>query len=139
MKSDSAPSARIAAIAKEESSSSASIAPCVAIMADTPQTAEPTARREISLGRNPNLRPRNVMNAMATTSSTDTSARLTPPSLTTSPSRNREPSNTIPALSQNSYVATPARKISGTPTVFVIARPIRMAHRTYSIFGNERW
>ena len=48
------PNARMAAIAKEESSSSASMAPCVAMMAlATPQTAEPTARSVVSLGRRP--------------------------------------------------------------------------------------
>ena len=41
VKSDNAPSARIAAIAKEESSSSASIAPLAAMIAETPQIAEP--------------------------------------------------------------------------------------------------
>src|SRR5258708_4188680 len=63
--SESAPSARIAAIANEESSSSASIAPCVAMIALTPQTAEPTASSEVNFGFKPNTRPRKVMTAIA--------------------------------------------------------------------------
>jgi hypothetical protein len=40
-----APSARIAAIAYDASSSSASIAPFAAMIADTPQTADPMAEQ----------------------------------------------------------------------------------------------
>ena len=50
VKRESAPRARMAAMAVEESSSSASMAPWVAMMAETPQTLEPTARRVVSLG-----------------------------------------------------------------------------------------
>src|ERR1700687_4732823 len=84
-------------MANEESSSSASIAPCVAMMALTPHTAEPTANSEVSLGRRPKARPRKVMNAIATVISMATSARLTPPSFSTSTRRKREPSSTTPA------------------------------------------
>ena len=40
----------MAAMEKEESSSSASMAPFVAMMALTPQTAEPTARSVVNFG-----------------------------------------------------------------------------------------
>ena len=76
--------------------------PLVAMMALTPQTADPTARSVVSFGRRPKRRPRNVMKASEPAISMNTSRRLTPPSFATSPSRNREPSSTIPALSQNS-------------------------------------
>ena len=56
-----------------------------------------------------------------------------------SPSRNRTPSSTMPALSQNSYVSTPARKIAGMPTVLATTSPKMIAHRTYSMFGSVRW
>src|SRR2546422_7210631 len=68
VKSASAPSARIAAIANEESSSSASIAPFAAMMAETPHTAEPTASKEVSLGRSLNARPSNVIRSEEHTS-----------------------------------------------------------------------
>jgi len=54
---ESAPSARIAAIANEESSSSASMAPFAAMMADTPQTADPIASSDVSFGLSLNSRP----------------------------------------------------------------------------------
>ena len=50
-----------------------------------------------------------------------TRTKLTPPSLATSPRRKREPSRTIPAFSQNSYVAMPAWNTRGTPTVLAMA------------------
>src|SRR5205807_10574787 len=100
----------------EESSSSASMAPLVAMIALTPHTAEPTASSVVSLGLRLNSLPRNVMNASEPAISMATRTRLTPPSFKMSPSRKREPSSTIPAFSQNSYVATPVRKISGMPT-----------------------
>ena len=134
-----APSARIAAIAYDASSSSASIAPLAAMMADTPQIDDPIANRLISFGGNRNARPSAVMITIATASSSATQTRLTPPSLTTSPSRNRTPSNTIPTFSQNSYVSTPRRNSSGTPTVFETIRPKMMAHRTYSMLGSVIW
>ena len=62
VKSERAPSARIAAIAVEESSSSASMAPCVAMMAETPQTLEPTASSVVSCAPSLKVRPSQVMN-----------------------------------------------------------------------------
>ncbi|OLD21197.1 MAG: hypothetical protein AUJ01_02635 [Acidobacteria bacterium 13_1_40CM_3_65_5] len=97
-----APSARIAAIAYDASSSSASIAPFAAMMAETPQIDDPMASRLINFGGNLNARPSAVMMAIATASSSATQTRLTPPSFTTSPSRNLTPSSTMPTLSQNS-------------------------------------
>src|SRR6267378_6055292 len=91
-----APSARIAAIAYDASSSSASIAPFAAMMADTPQIDDPIDSRLISFGDNPNARPSAVISAIATTSSNATQARLTPPSLTMSPNTNLTPNNTMP-------------------------------------------
>src|SRR4249920_3794117 len=81
-----APSARIAAIAYDASSSSASIAPFAAMIADTPQMEDPIASRLMSLGARRNARPSAVMITIATVSSSTTQRRLTPPSLTTSPS-----------------------------------------------------
>ena len=129
----------MAAMAKVASSSSASIAPLAAMMAETPQIEEPTASRLVSLGFSLNQRPSTVMIAIATASSITTSPRDTPPSLRTSPSRKRAPSSTMPALSQKSYVATPGRKISATPTVFAITSPIKIAQSTYSMLGRARW
>ena len=97
-----APSARIAAIAYDASSSSASMAPLAAMIADTPQIEDPIASRLTSFGDKPNARPSAVISTIAAASSIATQTRLTPPSLTTSPSRNRTPSSTMPALSQNS-------------------------------------
>src|SRR3984885_431011 len=136
--SDSAPSARIAAIAVDDSSSSASIAPCVAMIADTPHTADPTASSEVNFGFNPNARPSPCINASASVISIATNPRLIPPSRSTSPSRKRDPSSTIPTFSQKSYVATPATNTFGNPTVFASTSPIRIAHNTYSIFGSVR-
>src|SRR4249920_2573368 len=86
-----APSARIAAIAYDASSSSASMAPFAAMIADTPQIDDPIASKLISFGDSLNARPSAVINTIAAASSTATHARLTPPSLTTSPSRNLTP------------------------------------------------
>src|SRR2546430_2860444 len=129
----SAPSARIAAIAKDASSSSASIAPLVAIIAETPQIDDPTASRLVNLGLSLKMRPSSVIKPIDKISSINTSVRLTAPSLSTSATRKRAPSRTIPVFSQNSYVAIPGLNISATPTVFEISNPIRIAHRTYSI------
>jgi hypothetical protein len=96
------------------------------------------ASRLVSFGESLNQRPSAVMTTIARASSSTTQARLTPPSLTTSPSRNRTPRRTMPAFSQNSYVATPARKMPGTPTVFDTIRPKPIAHRTYSMLGSVR-
>ena len=126
-------------MAKVASSSSASIAPLAAMMAETPQMEDPTASRLVSLGLSRNQRPSRVMMAMATASSIATSVSETPPSLSTSPSRKRAPSSTMPALSQKSYVATPGRNICATPTVFAITMPNTMAQSTYSMFGSARW
>src|SRR3954466_6421682 len=52
-----APSARIAAIAYDASSSSASMAPLAAMIADTPQTDDPIASRLTSFGDSPNPPP----------------------------------------------------------------------------------
>ena len=131
-----APSARMAAIAKDASSSSASIAPCVAIIAETPQTDDPTASSALRFRFNPNRRPSHVMKVMASASSITTSTRLTLPISARSPTRKRAPSRTIPVLSQKSYVAIPARKTFGTPTVLATTTPMRIAQRTYSILGR---
>src|SRR6266481_1078388 len=132
----SAPSARIAAMANEESSSSASMAPFVAMMADTPHMEDPTANRLVSLGLSSKMRPRKVMKAIDKTSSINTSTRLTEPSFKTSASRKRAPSSTIPVFNQNSYVAMPGLKISATPMVLEISRPAKMAQSTYSMLGK---
>src|SRR3989442_14981302 len=134
-----APKARIAAIAYDASSSSASMAPFAAMMADTPQIDDPIDSRLISFGDSLNARPSAVISAIATASSKATHARLTPPSLTTSPSTNRTPNNTMPALSQNSYVSTPGRKIAGIPMLLETTRPNTIAHKTYSMLGSVRW
>src|SRR5258708_38563727 len=97
----------MAAMAKEESSSSASMAPLVAMMALTPQTAEPTAKSVVSLGRRPNRRPRKVMKDNEPAISMKTSRRLTPPRFQTYPSKKREPRRTMPALIQKSLVSAP--------------------------------
>ena len=114
------------------------MAPFAAMIADTPQIDEPMDSRLMSFGDRPNARPSAVIRMIAATSSIATHARLTPPSLTTSPSRKRTPSSTMPALSQNSYVSTPARKIAGMPTVLATTRPKMIAQRTYSMFGSVR-
>ena len=56
-----APSARIAAIAYDASSSSASIAPFAAMIADTPQTDAPIDSRLVSFGDSLNQRPSAVI------------------------------------------------------------------------------
>ena len=56
-----APSARIAAIAYDASSSSASMAPFAAMIADTPQIDEPIDSRLMSFGDSPNARPSAVI------------------------------------------------------------------------------
>ena len=84
------------------------------MIADTPHTAEPTASSDVSFGFNPNARPSPCISASASVISIATSPRLIPPSRSTSPSRKREPSSTIPTFSQKSYVATPATNIFGT-------------------------
>ena len=89
-------------MAKEESSSSASIAPCVAMMALTPQTAEPTARSVVSFGRRLKTRPRKSHEGDGTGDFHGDQPKLTPPRFRTSPRRNRAPRRTIPAFSQNS-------------------------------------
>src|SRR5437762_1654359 len=122
-----APRANIAAIAYDESSSSASIAPCVAIIAETPHMDDPTASSVMSLGLSLKALPITVMNASESVISMKTRASEMPPSLSTSPMRNLAPRRTMPALSQNSYVATPARKIAGMPMVLEMIRPLRMA------------
>src|SRR4051812_25731434 len=127
-----APSARIAAIAYDASSSSASMAPFAAMIAETPQTDDPIDRRLTSFGDRPNARPSAVISTMAAASSMATHARLTPPSRTMSPIRKRTPSRTMPALSQNSYVSTPARNTAGMPTEFETTRPKMIAQSTYS-------
>jgi hypothetical protein len=76
------------------------------------------------------------MNASEPAISTKTRRRLTPPSFQTSPRRKREPRRTMPAFSQNSYVATPGLKISARPKMLEMARPSRMAQRTYSMLGK---
>src|ERR1041385_189654 len=134
--SASAPSAMIAAIANDASSSSASIAPFVAIMAETPQMEEPTASRLANLGLSLKMRPSSVMKPIDKPSSTSTSTRLTEPNLSTSPRRKRAPSRTMPVFSQNSYVATPGLNHADTPTVFEIKSPTTIAHSTYSMLGN---
>src|ERR1700722_12069386 len=126
-----APSARIAAIAYDASSSSASMAPRAAMIAETPQTDAPIDSRLISFGGRRKYPPSAVMIAMETTSSMNTHARLTPPSFATSPSTNRTPSRTMPVFSQNSYVSMPMSQTDGTPTVFDTMRPNTIAHRTY--------
>src|SRR5439155_17788344 len=45
----------------------------------------------------------------------------------------------MPAFSQNSYVSTPGRNTSGTPTVLAMISPKIIAHSTYSMFGRARW
>src|SRR6185369_8844817 len=101
------PRARMAAIANEESSSSASIAPLAAMIAETPQTADPTASSVVNFGFSLNRRPSRVMRSNDPVISTTTRPRLMPPSLSTSPTTNRDPSSTMPAFNQNSYVAIP--------------------------------
>src|SRR6476469_3666130 len=122
-----APSARIAAIAYDASSSSASMAPLAAMIAETPQTDDPIDNRLTSFGDSPNARPSAVINTIAAASSMTTHARLT------------LPSSTMPALSQNSYVSMPARKIAGTPTALATTSPKMIAHSTYSMLGSVRW
>src|SRR5438105_544409 len=65
-------------MAKVASSSSASMAPCAAMMAETPQIEEPTASKLVSLGFSLNALPKTVMSAMATTSSMATRASEMP-------------------------------------------------------------
>ena len=89
-------------MAYDTSSSSASIAPFAAMIAETPHTDAPMASRLVSFGDNLNQRPSAVITTMAIASSRTTQTRLTPPSLTMSPSTNRTPSSTIPIFSQNS-------------------------------------
>jgi hypothetical protein len=134
-----APSARIAAMANDASSSSASMAPLAAMIAETPQIEEPIASRLMSFGFSLKARPSQVISAIEIASSSATATRLTAPSFSTSPRRNRTPRSTMPSLSQNSYVATPARKIFGTPTVLAMTSPMMMAQSTYSMFGSARW
>ena len=131
-----APSARMAAIAYEASSSSASMAPRAAMIAETPQIDAPIDNRLVSFGDNPKARPITVMITIDATSSTATQTSEMPPSAAMSPSRNLTPSRTMPAFSQNSYVSTPASNIRGTPTVFEIRSPNAIAQRTYSMFGS---
>jgi hypothetical protein len=92
----------MAAIAYDASSSSASIAPLAAMIAETPHTDAPIDSRLISFGGSRNARPRAVMIAIASRSSTNTHTRLTPPSFATSPSTNRTPRSTMPVFNQNS-------------------------------------
>ena len=92
VKSESAPRARMAAMAVEVSSSSASMAPWVAMMAVTPQTLEPMASRVVSLGPRLKMRPSQVMTSGERTKAMTTKMREMPPSLRTSPRMNRAPS-----------------------------------------------
>src|ERR1035441_7937112 len=96
-----APSNRIAPMAYEASSSSASMAPLAAMMAETPRIEEPMASSDVSLGVNPSRLPSQVIKAMEIASSRATKTRLTPPSFKTSPNKKREPRNTMPTFSQN--------------------------------------
>ena len=72
------------------------------MIAETPQTDAPIASRLVSFGDSLNHRPSAVMTTIAIASSRTTHTRLTPPSLTMSPSTKRTPSSTMPILSQNS-------------------------------------
>jgi hypothetical protein len=89
-------------MAYDASSSSASIAPFAAMIADTPQIDAPMESRLVSFAGSLKTRPRAVMTTIEIASSSTTATRLRPPSLSTSPSTNRTPSSTMPALSQNS-------------------------------------
>ena len=89
-------------MAVEESSSSASMAPCVAMMAETPQTLEPTASRVVSFGPRLKVRPSQVMKVSEKAKAMKTSMSEMPPSLRMSPRMKRAPSRMMPALSQNS-------------------------------------
>ncbi len=102
VKSEMAPRARMAAMAVEESSSSASIAPWVAMMAETPQTEEPTESSVVSCGPSLKARPNQVMKARDRAKAMKTRTSEMPPSLRMSPRTKRAPSRMIPALSQNS-------------------------------------
>ncbi len=100
--SERAPRARMAAMAVEDSRSSASMVPWMAMMAETPQTELPTASRVVSLSPRPKRRPSQVIKASERTSSMKTRRRERPPSLAMSPRTKRAPSRMMPALSQNS-------------------------------------
>ena len=100
---------------------------------------EPIASREMSLGRSLNQRPSMVMKTSEKPISKTTRIREIPPKRSRSLSTKRAPSRTMPSFSQNSYVATPERKISGTPVVFAMIMPSMMAHRMYSPVGSRRW
>jgi hypothetical protein len=102
VKRESAPRARMAAMAVEESSSSASMAPWVAMMAETPQTLEPTARRVVSLGLRLKVRPSQVMKVREKANAMKTKRRDMPPSLRTSPRMKRAPRRMMPVFSQKS-------------------------------------
>lgn len=73
-----------------------------ATIADTPQIDVPIANNERSLPDNPNARATTMMIVPAIVMSTRICTRLIPPSLAMSPSTKREPSATMPTLSQNS-------------------------------------
>jgi hypothetical protein len=72
------------------------------MMAETPQIDEPTANRLVSLGDSLNALPSQVISTIEIVSSSATATRLMPPSLSTSPSRKRTPSITMPNLRKNS-------------------------------------
>ena len=72
------------------------------MMADTPQTDEPTASKAVSFGVSLNSRPIRIIIAIDKTISIATRPRLKPPSFTTSFRRKRTPISTIPTFSQNS-------------------------------------
>ena len=127
-------------MAMAASSSSPSMEPWAAMMArETPHTAVPTASREASFGSRPNLRASHSISASDPAISTTTSARLIPPSCSTSPRAKRAPSRTMPTFSQKSQVAMPAWNTLGSRTVLASTRPMRMAHSTYSTLGRRRW
>ena len=92
----------MAAIANEASSSLALIAPLAAIIAETPHIEEPIANRDVSFGVSLKVLPSQVISTIEMVSSSTTAIRLMPPSLSTSPSRKRTPSSTIPSLRKNS-------------------------------------
>ena len=73
-----------------------------AVLVDTPQIEEPTASRLVSFGESLNARPSQVISTIDIVNSSATATRLMPPSLSTSPTRKRTPSSTMPSLRKNS-------------------------------------
>ncbi len=126
----------MAAMAKVESSSSASIAPLAAMMAETPQIDDPTARRLVSFGVSPNTRAEKMHQEQGERNFDDDESEADSAKLqNVSDDKARAEQND--ANFEPKFVRRDAGlEDFGTLSRFEMTRPMTIAHRTYSMLGN---